>query len=382
MKRALVKDSVKQIKNTLKRFISILMMAFLGVGFFAGIKATSPDMIDTIDRYYKEQNIYDLEIVSTLGLTNDDLNEIAKIDEIDQVEGTYEKDAIIENDNEEIVVKLLCANNINVPVVLEGNLPINEDECVVEDSFLKKKNKKIGDYIDLKVEDSTNNNGDKVNYLKQNKLKIVGTVKSPLYISRNRGTSNLGSGSVDYFMYISDKNINANDIYTRIYAKVKNANEYTTSTDEYENYIDNITDNVEKIKDQREQARYNELITSATNKLNDADRTFNEEKQNGQTKIDDAEKELNDGKKKIESAEAKISKNEKEAESKFSSVEKQIKSAKEEISKSENELSSKEKEVNSKIEEYEKQKNDLNTKLNDVNSGIDKINANYKNKKI
>ena len=72
MKRALVKDSVKQIKNTLKRFISILMMAFLGVGFFAGIKATSPDMIDTIDRYYKEQNIYDLEIVSTLGLTNDD----------------------------------------------------------------------------------------------------------------------------------------------------------------------------------------------------------------------------------------------------------------------------------------------------------------------
>ena len=221
MKRALVKDSVKQIKNTLKRFISILMMAFLGVGFFAGIKATSPDMIDTIDRYYKEQNIYDLEIVSTLGLTND---------VIDQVEGTYEKDAIIENDNEEIVVKLLCANNINVPVVLEGNLPINEDECVVEDSFLKKKNKKIGDYIDLKVEDSTNDNGDKVNYLKQNKLKIVGTVKSPLYISRNRGTSNLGSGSVDYFMYISDENINASDIYTRIYAKVKNANEYTTST--------------------------------------------------------------------------------------------------------------------------------------------------------
>ena len=80
MKRALVKDSVKQIKNTLKRFISILMMAFLGVGFFAGIKATSPDMVDTIDRYYIEQNIYDLEIVSTLGLTNDDLNEIAKID--------------------------------------------------------------------------------------------------------------------------------------------------------------------------------------------------------------------------------------------------------------------------------------------------------------
>ena len=67
MKRALVKDSVKQIKNTLKRFISILMMAFLGVGFFAGIKATSPDMIDTIDRYYKEQNIYLRGLVPLVG---------------------------------------------------------------------------------------------------------------------------------------------------------------------------------------------------------------------------------------------------------------------------------------------------------------------------
>ena len=95
MKRALVKDSVKQIKNTLKRFISILMMAFLGVGFFAGIKATSPDMIDTIDRYYKEQNIYDLEIVSTLGLTNDDLNEIA-----DAVGVEFKRNFILTNGEE------------------------------------------------------------------------------------------------------------------------------------------------------------------------------------------------------------------------------------------------------------------------------------------
>lgn len=69
MKKALFKDSVREIKNTYKRFISILLMAFLGVGFFAGIKAASPDMVDTIDDFYKKQNVFDIQVISTLGLT-------------------------------------------------------------------------------------------------------------------------------------------------------------------------------------------------------------------------------------------------------------------------------------------------------------------------
>ena len=69
MKKALMKDSVKEIKNTYKRFLSILLMAFLGVGFFAGIKATSPDMVNTIDKFYKDQNVYDIQVISSLGLT-------------------------------------------------------------------------------------------------------------------------------------------------------------------------------------------------------------------------------------------------------------------------------------------------------------------------
>ena len=73
MKKALMKDSVKEIKNTYRRFLSILLMAFLGVGFFAGIRATSPDMVDTIDNYYDEQNVYDIQVLSTLGLTEEEI---------------------------------------------------------------------------------------------------------------------------------------------------------------------------------------------------------------------------------------------------------------------------------------------------------------------
>ena len=119
MKKALLKDSFKEIKNTYKRFISIALMAFLGVGFFAGIRATSPDMVDTIDKYYKNQNVYDIQVVSTLGLTNDDIEELSKIPNIETVVGSYEKDGKIKIENSEIIAKILVIQDINKVVLLE-----------------------------------------------------------------------------------------------------------------------------------------------------------------------------------------------------------------------------------------------------------------------
>ena len=119
MKKALIKDSFKEIKNTYKRFISIALMAFLGVGFFAGIRATSPDMVDTIDKYYKNQNVYDIQVVSTLGLTNDDIEELSKIPNIETVVGSYEKDGKIKIENSEIIAKILVIQDINKVVLLE-----------------------------------------------------------------------------------------------------------------------------------------------------------------------------------------------------------------------------------------------------------------------
>ena len=95
MKKALLKDTFKEIKKTYKRFISILLMAFLGVGFFAGIRATSPDMVDTIDKYFKDQNVYDIQVLSTLGLKDSDIEALKKIENVEEVYGTYSQDAEI-----------------------------------------------------------------------------------------------------------------------------------------------------------------------------------------------------------------------------------------------------------------------------------------------
>ncbi len=290
-KSALMKDNFKEIRNTFKRFLSILLMAFLGVGFFAGIQATSPDMVDTIDKYYKQQNVYDIQILSTLGLTENDVNEVSKIEGIEKVVGTYETDAKLEIGEKETVAKVLCIEDVNIPKLLEGNFPQGNDECVVEQSFLDINNKKIGDTIELEIEKNKNDNGDEIDYLKNNKLKIVGVVQSPLYISRDRGNSKLGAGKVNYYLYVNKSNINL-EIYTNMYLKVKDASKYTTSKNDYKEIVENVEDKLSEIKESREQARKDELVATATDKLKDAEKEFNKQKEEVNKKIEEAEGKL------------------------------------------------------------------------------------------
>ena len=379
MKNALIKDSLKEIKNTYKRFLSILLMAFLGVGFFAGIQATSPDMVNTIDKYYKDQQVYDVQIMSTLGLKDNDIQELSKINGVEKVIGTYETDGKIEMGEKEIVAKVLCLEDMNTPKLLQGRLPQSIDECVVEENFLTFNNQKIGDTIELDIAKSKNDNGEEIDYLKQNKLKIVGTVQSPVYISKDRGNSKLGAGKVNYYMYINKENINAKDIYTNLYVKVKDADNYTTSKDQYKETIQNVKNEIDKIKSSREQARKDELVGIATKKVDDAEKEFNLKKEEANKQIEDAENKLNEGKNKIAKAEAEINQNEKKANQEFSKAEKQLKDAKNKISQSENELNKKEAEANVKFQNLETQKLELQNNLDKINSGIQTINENYEN---
>ena len=377
MKKALMKDSFKEIKNTHRRFLSILLMAFLGVGFFAGIRATSPDMVDTIDKYYKEQNVYDIQVVSTLGLTNEDIDAISNIEGVEKAVGEYEIDGEVEIDNKEIVTKVIGIDEINKPKLLEGRLPENINECVVETNFLSLNNKKIGDKIEVNIEKTKNSEGEEIEYLKQKELTIVGTVESPLYISRDRGNSTLGAGKVNYYLYIDKDNINANDVFTNIYIKVKDADKYQTSSTKYEDLIEETKNKVEDIKEEREQARREQLVESATAKLTEAETEFNNEKQNAESQIAEAEAKIADGKAEIEKAEAEVKQNESKANKEFKNAENQINEAKAEISKNEQELSQKEADANKEFENLENQKNELQRNLSKVESGLNEVNKNY-----
>ena len=384
IKKALLKDTFKEIKKSYKRFISILLMALLGVGFFAGLRASSPDMVDSLDTYYKNQNVYDIEVMSTLGLTDSDLEALANIENVENVYGTHSRDGLIKTNDKEIVSKILCIDDVNTPVLVEGNMPENIDECVVEEDFLKETGKKIGDSIDIQPEktnetatsetiEGTNeintSEGEETEYLKNKTLKIVGVVESPLYISRERGSTKLGTGVIDYYLYVNRDNVNS-EVYTEIYITLENRDKYQTGSSKYEDYVEETKDKIEEIKEERENARYQELIDEANAEIAKAEEAFNTEKQNGETQLQDAENKINEGKAQIESGEAEINRNERTANQQFENAEAQIESAKLEVAQNALRLNNKKIEAEKEFGEAENQKTGLQSTLENINNAI------------
>ena len=376
MKKALFKDSIKEIKNTYKKFISILLMAFLGVGFFAGIRAASPDMLDTLDKYYKDQDVFDIQIISTLGLTDEDVTAISGIENVEKVDVSFETDGIIETENKDTVVKLISLGKLNKVVLLDGNLPQNANECVVEEGFLNATNKKIGDFIDVKIEKTQNDNGDEIDYLKNNQMKIVGTVQSPLYISKDRGTSSLGVGKINYFVYVSEENVNT-EIYTKIYVKVKDAENYITSKDDYKKCVEEVKNSIELIKEEREVFRKESLVDIANQKIIDAENELNTQKADAESEIQKAENDILNAQKEIEKGQAEITKNRQNANTQFANAQKEIDNARSTLEASEQELNNKEQELESSFVELEVQKQELKNNLDTITSNLNSLTMQY-----
>src|SRR5699024_8709030 len=151
----------------------------------------------------------------------EDIEALKKVDGVENVNGSYSSDAIVNVGDEEVVVKIeTITNEINNLEIIEGNLPQNENECVVEKAFLEGTNHKIGDQIVINAENNVDDERNEKKIIKNNTVTIVRTIKSLTYISRDRETTKLGSGSINYYMYIKKDNITT-DIYTNAYITVK-----------------------------------------------------------------------------------------------------------------------------------------------------------------
>ena len=319
MKKALLKDSVKEIRKTYKRFLSILLMSLLGVGFFAGIRATSPDMRKTIDNYYNEQNFYDIQMISTLGLTDEDVDLIKNNEYVSEVYGSFSKEALVEiSNNSEPVVKVHSLLDINKVILKEGRLPEKDNECVVEQGFLAQTAKKIGDTITLEDSDDSFNN---------DTLTIVGTVESPLYITRDRGSGTLGTGKIDYYIYTNSENFNL-DVYTELYIKIKNENSYATTSDEYSELVDNALNSIKVYEEQINTRRYDELIKEANDKVDEAQQELDKNKQENEQKLNDAQKEIDDYRLQIEDSKVSINSQKNNLDTMFADYDKQIQDGK------------------------------------------------------
>ncbi len=295
MKNAMQKDFWREIQHTRSRFFSIMILVALSVAFLSGLKATAPDMKKTGDDYLDSLHLADIQVLSTLGLTDDDITAIRAQDKVEDAEGEYVIDAFASSDSLDAVVKVLSltGRGINEVLLRDGRMPERADECVVEENMLLLMNIAIGDRITLTLGD------DLSDALAQDTYTVVGTVRSPVYLAVERGTSTLGSGTVKAYLYLPREAFTL-DYYTAAYVRVSGAAEMTAFYSDYDDYIDAVIDELEPFGDARAQLRHDDLVDEATEKLDDAQKELDDAKAEADEKLGDAQKELNDARRKLD----------------------------------------------------------------------------------
>ena len=295
MKNAMQKDFWREIGHTRSRFFSIMILVALSVAFLSGLKATAPDMKHTGDDYLDSLHLADIQVLSTLGLTDEDIAALRAQDKIEDAEGEYVIDAFASSDSLDAVVKVLSLTDRGISDVLlrEGRMPERADECVVEENMLSLMSISIGDTITLTLGD------DLSDALAQDTYTVVGTVRSPVYLAVERGTSTLGSGTVKAYLYLPREAFTL-DYYTAAYVRVSGAAEMTAFYDEYDDYIDDVIDSLEDFGDARAILRHDELVDEATEKLDDAQKELDDAKAEADKELGDARKELADARKELD----------------------------------------------------------------------------------
>lgn len=335
MSGAMIKTTIREIKGSFGRYLAILSIVMLGVGFFAGLKVTKPAMIATEQDYLSAQSFYDFKLLSTIGFTEEDVAELAEMEEIEDAEGAISVDALcsIEDENDAVYKIMAVPETINRIVLTAGRMPNQADECVLD------ANKYEESHIGSQVEITKNNDEDTLDMFHNRTFTVVGIAQSPCYINFERGTASIGEGKIEAFVYVP-KDSFACDYLTEIY--LTTAQKYDVYSDAYEDYIDYLQDGMEDKTKELSQARYRKLIDDAQDKIDDAQAELDEKKEEAEEELNqaaqeiaDAEQEILDGEKKIVDSEQSIADHEKE-----------ITGGRAEIRKAKDTLSAQEEELN------------------------------------
>lgn len=294
----LAKSCFREIKETIGRYIALVLIIALGVGFFSGLKVTDPSMRQAMQQYFKDTSFYDYRLISTLGFEEEDAEYVAENVEARAVEGSISFDVLADYaDSSHAIKAISIPANVNTIVLESGRLPEKDDECLV-DSYLFDEST-IGNTIKI----SSNNEKEDSENFKYSQYTIVGTVKSPLYIQYERGSTTLGSGVLDGYIYINKGGFDV-EYYTDIYVKLDS--DLEIYSDEYKDLIDEKEDEVQTALDEAADNRYDRIISDAYDELNDAKEEFETSKEDGAAELADAKEELDSAKKQLDSAKAQI----------------------------------------------------------------------------
>lgn len=305
MKSMMKKTTLREIRESLGRYLAIMAIVALGVGLFAGLKITKTVMVGSADAFWQAQQLYDYRLVSTLGFEEEDVQALAQKADVRAVQGAMEADVLYtdEQGNDKVLKAHSILENINMLETVAGRLPESDTECVVDDHLYGE------EVIGSKIVLSGDNDQDDLDSFRYTEYTIVGTVRSPLYVQFERGTTSLGNGSVSGFVYLLPEGF-ATDYYTDIYVKFEE--DAQVYSDEYDAYMDEREAQWETYCEEQGERRYQSIMTEAEEELADAEQELADEKAEAEVELADAKQELADAEKEIADGEKKLEDGEQE----------------------------------------------------------------------
>lgn len=284
MNKSIIKLTKREISSSLGRYLAIFAIIALGAGLFVGLRLSRPDFLETYNNYTHETNFYDFRLVSTLGLTDDDLAEVKKLDGVKLAEGAVGADFLFNTADEDNLIMMAQSipENVNQIKLKAGRMPEKANECLADPDMYSKDD--IGSTIKL----SKDNSEQTFDTFAYDEYTIVGLADSVLYINMERGSSTLGNGSVKGYIYIPADGFST-DYYTDIYVCVES--EGYVYSDEYEQSTKKYVDGLEKFMSERAVIRRDAIIDDAMSQLDDAKKQY----EDGKTQYDAAKAEYDAG---------------------------------------------------------------------------------------
>lgn len=377
MKKAYLKDVKMEIKKTKKRFISIIAIVMLGVSFYVGINTGSPDMLDTYNKYMNDYNMFDLNLMSTVGFNSEDIEEVRDIENLKYIEPVKSLCAVTEREDKEEVINVISMpkdvndNTINKIDLLEGTYPSNANQIVLDNKLSGKY--KIGDTIEF-----TNSERDLEDTFNITKYEIVGFANSPLYIQMGRGNTSLGDGTISGFAIVLEDAFSMEE-YTNIYARVDTNNKNRTS-DEYIEEIKDIQNRVEEKTNKLAEDKHTRLYNEAKEKIDDA----KEELKNAKDELTEAENKLANARINLENGEKELATQKQSYNNQISQYEKKIQEAEETLASTKTTLDEKQKEVTNGLNKLDTEEQKLviaeetilqGTGITDLNKYLEYLNS-------
>jgi putative ABC transport system permease protein len=303
----------RSIRGSLSRFLSILSIIALGAGFLAGLISSTPDMQKTADKYFVSHNAYDYDITGTLGLTAGDIKAISGLSEVDKVMPVYKRDMTVENyaDKEKYTVRMtafdFAARNsddfINRSDLLKGRYPEKDNECVLEISNIYTSNHKLGEELTISKDDRDYDEirGD----FKYKKFRVVGIVRTPMFISAHGEVTTAGDGSVMLGVYVRKQACKAS-VYTDAYVTLTGADKLSRFSDDYSDLVSSDKTVLKDLGRERSSIRSREVIGRAQQKVDKVEKKYQKKKAETSSQLADAAYKINAGKQKLNSSEDKI----------------------------------------------------------------------------